>query len=220
MQKEVFNARQGVKQKQGKKSVGGSINVYEQLKSQRRGGAFSSFSICPREWKFETQEPSEKIVLLLRQHPVVNVPWILLTGLLLVLPSFFSLLPFELLPVRFQVMTIVIWYLMVLAFVLERFLEWYFNVYIVTDERVVDIDFYGLIYRDITVTQISQIQDINLKQLGGVAAIFNYGDVFIQTAAENREFDFLRVPNPGKVVEILYMLMQEEEQEMLEGRVK
>lgn len=194
--------------------------VYEKLAGSGGSGTWKSFAVCPTDLRFETQEADEKIILFLRQHPVVNLGWIFMAVIMASLPAFWEFLPFVWLPDRFQLMTVVLWYLLVLAFVLEKFLDWYFNVYIVTDERVVDIDFNGLIYRDLTVTKINNIQDVNFVQAGGLAAFFNFGDVFIQTAAEQREFDFLRVPNPGRVVEILYMLQQEEELEELEGRIK
>ena len=48
--------------------------------------------------------------------------------------------------------------------------------------------------------------------MGGVArTIFNYGDVFIQTAAEVSEFDFLAVPNPDKVAKIIEDLITKDD---------
>ena len=194
--------------------------VFNKLHKQRSLGAWRSFAITPPDIKFETQEADEKIILLLRQHPIVNLGWLLIAITMLFVPAFWDFLPITWLPIRFQLMTIIGWYLLVLAFILEKFLGWYFNVYIVTDERIVDIDFEGLIYRNLSVSQLNNIQDVTFKQSGSAATLFNFGDVYIQTAAEQREFDFKRVPQPSRVVEILYMLQQEEELEALEGRIK
>ena len=206
-------------EKKTKKRVSSS-EVYKKLKDQSRSGTWNSFAVAPPNVRFETQEDEEDVILMLRQHPIVNVGWVLLAILLLLAPMVGGLLPFDVLPVRFQVMTVIGWYLLVTAFVLQKFLDWYFNVYIVTDERMVDIDFYGLGYRDLTVAKLKSIEDINFTQAGGMAAIFNYGDVYVQTAGERREFDFVRVPEPGKVVDIMYQLLQEEELEELEGRLR
>src|SRR3989344_4559503 len=105
--------------------------VYDQLTRQKVSGLFHAFAVCPTGGSFDTQEKEEKIILLLRQHPIVNLGWMLAAGVLMLLPAFWELLPFDFLPARFQVMTAVLWYLLVLAFVLEQFLNWYFNVYIV-----------------------------------------------------------------------------------------
>jgi len=190
------------------------------LKSSRTTNPLSSFAVGPERVRFETQEEEEPVILMMRQHPITNLGWILMALLLLWLPTLFSFLPFAMMPGRFQVMTIVGWYLMVLAYIVERFLYWFFNVYIITDERVVDVDFYGLLYRDLTVAKLDKIQDINFTQAGSFAAIFNYGNIYIQTAAERTRFEFMKVPNPAKVVEILYQLLEEEEKEVIEGRVK
>ncbi len=210
---EVFDAHKGKRKER-------FSPVYQKLAAEKELGSWRSFAVCPPDVKFETQEEGEEVILLLRQHPIVNLGWVLTAILMLMVPALWELMPFGWMPERFQVMTMVLWYLLVLAFVLEKFLNWYFNVYIVTDERIVDIDFEGLIYRNLSVTQLNNIQDVTFRQAGVGAAMFNYGDVFIQTAAEQREFDFARVPQPARVVEILYMLQQEEEQEALEGRVK
>jgi membrane protein YdbS with pleckstrin-like domain len=198
-----------------------SEGVWQSLMHLKTNNPLSSFAIVPENWRFENQEQDEKIILLLRQHPIVNLPWLLLVGVLILVPSFWDFLPWAgMMPGRFVLMTVILWYLMVTAFALEKFLDWYYNVYIVTDERVIDIDFYGLLYKDLSVVKLDTIQQINYKQTGGIAAIFNYGDVFIQTAAERRQLDFMKVPNPNKVVDILYKLIDEEEQEKLEGRTK
>jgi hypothetical protein len=44
--------------------------------------------------------------------------------------------------------------------------------------------------------------------------------VFVQTAAEVPNFDFLAVPKPDKIAKILQDLRIEEEIEKLEGRVR
>jgi hypothetical protein len=71
-----------------------------------------------------------------------------------------------------------------------------------------------------TDTNIDRIQDVTVQHIGGVRAMFNYGDVLIQTAAEIPEIDFDAVPEPDKVAKVLRELRVEEEVEELEGRVR
>lgn len=172
----------------------------------------AAFSIMPPHLGFATQQPGETVVLLLRQHPIVNIPWILLTILLLLAPNIVSFVPLiSFLPFRFQSMTIILWYLLVMAFVVERFLNWYFNVYIVTNERIIDIDFYSLIYQNLSVARLDKVEDVTFVQGGALAAFVDYGNVLIQTAAEQNEFDFIKVPQPGRVVEIISQLSEIDE---------
>lgn len=175
----------------------------------------------PDKVDFETKERKEKVVLLLRRHPVTNVAWILITALMILAPLTLSVFPLlSFLPSNFQSIAVLGWYLITTAFALENFLTWFFNVNIITDERIVDIDFHNLIYKEVSDCKIDNVQDVTYKMGGVVRTIFNYGDVYIQTAAEIPAFEFLAVPKPSKVARVLQDLIIEEEKEKLEGRVR
>lgn len=181
----------------------------------------SSFVYNPENLRFETQDKEEKIVLLLRRHPVTNFSWVLMVLLLSILPPFiFSTSVFYFVPGGYRLISFVCWYLLVFAFGFGRFLSWFFNVNILTDERVIDINFPNILYRDITETKIDRIQDINIKSSGYTRSLFNYGDVLIQTAGTIPGICFEAVPDPEQVSHILNELIYEEEQEKLDGRVK
>lgn len=199
-------------------------DIYVSKKQKTEGQAhnpLSAYCYKPESTFFETQDPEEKIILLLRQHPITNLPWILVAVLMAIAPSilnYFPLLSF--LPANLIVVALLLWYLLTVAVVIQGFLFWFFNVYIVTDERIVDFDFYNLIYKEISEAKIDKIQDVTYKVGGVVRTVFNYGDVLIQTAGTIPNFDFEAVPNPSEVVRILQALRTEEEQEVIEGRVR
>lgn len=181
----------------------------------------ASYCYFPDHADFENKDPEEEVVLILRRHPITNLGWISFSFLLLIAPAFISILPFfETLPVDYQVILAIIWYLFSAAFVFEKFLGWYFNVNIVTDERLFDVDFIHLIYREMTEANIDQIQDVTVQIGGGIRTAFNYGDVLIQTAADVPRLEFGAVPYPDKVARVLRELRLEEEVEKLEGRIR
>ena len=181
----------------------------------------SSYCKYPANVKFAGTDEQEKIILLLRKHWLTNVRWILMGIVLTLVPIPFVYFPvLNFLPERFLVVTVLFWYLVTSAFVLEKFLSWFFNVYIVTDERVFDVDFYNLVDRDISDANIEDIQDVTSSIRGAIRTSFDYGDIFIQTSAEVPELDFEAVPHPDEVAKILRDLRVEEEQEKLEGRVR
>lgn len=164
----------------------------------------SAFSLYPDDVDFETKEGGEKIVLLLRQHPVVNVKWIAVTIIMLFVPSvvgYFGIL--STLPAGFDLIITLAWYLVTMAYALENFLSWYFNVYFVTDERVIDVDFYNLIDKRVSEAGLDKIQDVSYTTAGVLGTLLDFGHVFVQTAAEVSEFQFESVPNPERVVKIL-----------------
>lgn len=181
----------------------------------------AAFVVRPPGAVFVNQHAREKILLVLRQHPIVNVGWMLITFALVLAPFLvFPLLPlFDFLGAEFKFFAMIGWYLLVSAYVIEHFLYWYYNIYIITDERIIDIDFISLIYRQVSEAKIDKIEDVTAATSGLFAGIFNYGNVTIQTAAEKREFEFQRVPQPATVTKFLNELMLEEENEKIEGRV-
>jgi uncharacterized membrane protein YdbT with pleckstrin-like domain len=150
--------------------------------------------------RFETQESNEEVILLLRRHWVTNIPWIAIAILMLWAPLVLSIFPLlDFMPARYQFMALILWYLLTTAFIFEKFLSWYFNVYLVTNERLIDYDFFNLLYKTTTEAEITKIQDINV-QMGGLAqTVFNYGTVLIETAGEIPNLEFEQVPNPAAV---------------------
>jgi len=198
-----------------------SKEIIKKVGVKKTRNPLASFVALPDGVEFETQEKEEKIILLLRRHWVTNIGWFLMAVLMIYVPFILKIVPLlDFLPSRFRLVLVMMWYLITLAFIFEEFLIWFFNVYLVTDERIIDVDFISLAYRRITDAQIEKIQDITYQTGGLLKSIFDYGDIYIQTAAEKQRIDFESVPSPDKVVKVLNQLIIQEQQEKIEGRVR
>lgn len=190
----------------------------KQLASQSNGSFFSDFNAFPKEVRFEGEEAEEKIILLMRAHLVTNIKWLATSLLALIVPLIiFPLLGSFGLSGIFRGGTIfvsfIFWYLATFTYTFINFLSWYFNVYIITNERVVDLDWYSLLFHKISFTRISKIQDVSIVRSGVFASLFDYGDIHIQTAGTEANFEFISVPHPQLVKNKLEELMEEEEKE-------
>ncbi len=189
--------------------------------SKKDEGLMAAFMVRPRGVRFETQDPEEKILLLLRRHVVTNLGWMFGSLVGVFVPFVFPFLPIYLaLPATYQILTVMVWYLLVFGYAFESFLAWYFNVYIITDERIIDYDFYSLLYKRVSEAKIDKVEDVTFELGGALRSLLHYGNVYMQTAGEQRELDFEDVPNPEVVVKLLNELMLEEEREKIEGRVR
>lgn len=190
-------------------------------KEKPKDGFFQSFLAKPETITFEDKEENEQVVLVLRQHLVTQVkPTLFILFCAFFFPWLFSisgLLPS--LPLRFQLGFEIFWFCLIISMFIHQFLIWFFNVYIITDERIIDVDFHSMISRDISSAKIENIEDVTSKAAGPLAAIFDYGTILIQTAGEQTEFEFEAVPQPAKVSKLLNELLLEEEREKIEGRV-
>ncbi|MBU0576432.1 hypothetical protein KJ707_02495 [Patescibacteria group bacterium] len=183
---------------------------------------FDSYAPKPlMVYSFDSQLDDECVLLLLRKHPITQVGKVLISIALLIMPMFFSYVDFYgALAWNFQTAIKLFWYLITAGYALESFLTWFYNVYIVTDERIIDIDFLSLIYRNFSAAKLDKIEDITAVNSGVIQSLFDFGTVQIQTAAERTEFEFEDVPYPTKVTQFLNEMLVEEEREKLEGRVK
>jgi hypothetical protein len=188
--------------------------VTEAQKSEVQGhfhSRFSAFCLYPDDIDFETKEDGERIILMLRRHPIVNIRWILISIILLTGPTFLSVFGvFSLLPSGFPLVITLAWYLFVSAYAIEGFLNWCFNVYFITTLRIVEINFSNLINKKVSDAEVTKIQDVSYTLGSFIRTMFNFGNVFIQTAADVQEFKFDSVPNPEKVAKILDDFMAKE----------
>ena len=215
--------RQNKNNSSSQKSIPVSKKIIKNIKKDLdkiKDSSFRGFSSFPKKIKFETQENKEEIILFLHKHFITNLGWILIATIMFFIPIFTktsTVLSF--MPANFRFFTVILWYVFIIIFVLENFLSWYFNVYIITDERVIDVDFYSLAYKHISETKIDRVEDVTYTQGGFIQSFFNYGRVDIQTSGEVTEFEFEDVPHPAQIAKVLNQLILQEEQEKIEGRI-
>jgi len=192
-----------------------AISETNNRKTSNTNNALSSYLFMPESMRFETQEPDETIILLLRKHWVTNAFWILMSIVLIIAP--FIIFPLFIygginpqnLPTTLVTFCIITWYLLTFSYMLVNFLLWYFTVSIVTNERIIDIDFDNILNKKFSATRITKIEDVTQRTGGFIRSIFDYGDVIIQTAGTDAVFLFLAVPHPEKVVRTVNQLMEQ-----------
>jgi len=199
------------------------VDEYSEIMRREKpsGNYFKAFLPKPKNASFDTQTSDEHIVMLLRQHPITlwKNALIILAAVFLPLfsgQSFFT----DFLPASYILGINLGWYLLTFSYFLAAFLIWFFSVFIITDERIIDVDFVSLLFKDVSSAKIDAIQDVSSKTGGFLASVVNYGTVYIQTAGEQREIEFENIPQPAKIAALLNELMLEEELEKLEGRVQ
>ena len=169
---------------------------------------YSNLCLYPENITFESQAADEEIILLVRRDLVTNVPWIAAAIILILIPlvisafsSFFS--PFFNFSSEVQLIGVLFYYLVVFGFILIQFILWYFNIGLVTNKRIVDFNVYGILSKQISETKLNLIEDVTYHQVGAIRSVFDYGDVIIQTAGTNENFEFDRAPEPARIVRII-----------------
>jgi membrane protein YdbS with pleckstrin-like domain len=203
----IYNA-QPKKPASGKQSTDAVKTTHPYMKP------LAAFALQPGGVRFETQEEQETVELFLRQHPIVNLSWLAASALLLAAPTVIFPVLFRVFPQLFTIpagyiiVGTLFWYVVTFGFILTNFLHWFFNIYIVTNERIVDIDFYYLLYKHFSEAELTKIQDISFTSSGMLATLFDYGDVVVETAGELPTIDFAAVPHPERIVETIRSLAE------------
>ncbi len=86
-------------------------------------------------------------------------------------------------------------------------MTWSYNIFIVTPKRVIDIDYSNTVIHNVAETKMTHIQDVNYTQVGFISSLFNFGDVFVQTAGYEVNFEALSVPQPRHASKIIAELI-------------
>jgi len=164
------------------------------------------------------QKTYERIVFFLHRNLVTFVPAILLFVALLIAPivvgyflrSFF--LPWweNSLYQPLIILFASAYLLSIVMFFYSYFVTFYLDVWIITNDRLVDIRQVSLFSRIIAEVDLYQIQDATSEVKGFWASMFNYGNIYLQTAGPVPRFVLYNVPDPSNLREKILDLSAED----------
>lgn len=176
-------------------------------------------------YHFQGQRPTEVVMAVIHRHWFDIVTHFILIFLFtgLILGSFFILPAFAAgtgildnsLFLLFLQNTFLL-FLWMYSFLI--WIDYYFDVWIITNERVINIEQKGLFVRAVSELKFSRIQDVTSEVRGMIPTILNFGDVKVQTASEEDYFLFRQVPDPYHVKDVIMERLRSERDEEI-GRV-
>lgn len=159
----------------------------------------------------------EKIILLLRRHWFIILKKIVFWGIIAIMPLVFyfilndfveGLISNESIYPIF-ILFISIYYLYVWLFAFYSFVDYYLDIWIVTSERIINIEQKGLFAREVSEQRLYRIQDVTSELKGFFPTILNYGTVYIQTASETPHFIFKEVSTPQEVAKKISQIVEQ-----------
>lgn len=81
--------------------------------------------------------------------------------------------------------------------------DYYLDVWLITDKRIIDQEQKGFFHRQTSVFRLDRIQDVTVETKGLIATLLHFGDIHVQTAGEAQEFIMRGIANPRDVREII-----------------
>ena len=113
--------------------------------------------------------------------------------------------------IYFAIFTLLVstYYLFILLYSYANFVDYFLDTWIVTNQRVINIEQKGLFARVIAEKDLARMQDITSEIEGFWPTLLQYGDVHIQTAGEKERFVFRNVPFADEVARKISNLVQD-----------
>ena len=90
-----------------------------------------------------------------------------------------------------------------------EFTDYYLDTWIITNDRIINVEQKGLFNRLASELHMGAVQDVTSEVIGIIGTFFDYGHVQVQTAAEHTQFIFKDVDHPEKVKERIIQLVEE-----------
>lgn len=164
-------------------------------------------------YHFQGQRENEEVLRIIHRHWFniflqyigIGCAALLVTIIFSVLPKVISLPP-DALPSIFSSFLLNTFLLFIWLYVFLIWVDYYFDVWIITNERIVNIEQKGLFNREVSELRFSRIQDVTSVVDGFVPTILNFGDVYVQTAAEEERFVFRQIPDPYTIKDMVMRL--------------
>jgi len=160
-----------------------------------------------------TLEKDEYVILEIRKHWFFWLTEIFLSIIFALLPIIIFLV-FGFLGLIFDIYSVTVflflyslWVLFVWIVLFVFWTNQYLDSWTITNHKIYTIEQHGLFKREISVIHYENIQDITYGVSGLIQSIFNFGNLYVQTAGARTKFEIKGIKDPSliqkKINEIL-----------------
>lgn len=84
-------------------------------------------------------------------------------------------------------------------FLFQTFIDYFFDVWLITTHRIVDVQQHGVFGRTTAELLLENVEDAASDVHGVIRTFFDYGTLTVQTAGEEKRFVFEDIPHPTRV---------------------
>lgn len=148
-------------------------------------------------WKLENKRPNEEVKTILRRHHFVMIKAVLQCfAIIILIITCFIFLDSNLI----KILVLIIGLLIAAGIFSYHYYLWYNDIYVLTTERLFDIDQHGLFTRSLNEIPLENIQEVTHHIDGPLQSIFDFGNVIIHTAGpKSHNVTIENIPHPRKV---------------------
>jgi len=162
---------------------------------------------------FADQFDDEEVLLVFRKHPVVMRKG-LVFGMLAILLGTVPSLVIPKLSVYFG--GLAVGFVVGLIIFLPAWIAWYFSVFIITDQRLIQITQKGLFHRSVVDMGLKQIQMVNYQISGLQETLLGFGTIMMQTFVGDLVIH--EVHHPAKIQKELLEILRNQGVDTIEAK--
>ncbi|MEK7647345.1 MAG: PH domain-containing protein [Patescibacteria group bacterium] len=148
---------------------------------------------------FKTR-PGEQIILAVHRHWFVIGSKMTVIIIMLLTAVILTQISLAYVPENYIILADFLLSLYILIILLVSFVLWvdyYLDMWIVTNERVISMEQHGLFNREISEFMLSRVQDVTVEIPNFFATILKFGNIIVQTAGE-KQFIAKNIPNVNR----------------------
>ena len=172
-----------------------------------RRPAISEYNISKRmaEKYFDDQFEDEEVLFVFRKHPIVMRRGLIFAGLTVLLGTVPSLFKPEY-SVYFVGLLCGLGVGMLLF--LPSWIKWHFSVFIITNQRLIQITQKGLFHRSVIDMGLNQIQMVNYEVAGFQETVLGFGTIMMQTFVG--DLVIREISHPAKIQNKILEVLREQ----------
>lgn len=174
--------------------------------------------------KLPNQLPDENITGLYRRHPITIFGLYVALFVIIILPiGAYIYLRLTQAAVMQNAATFALvvmgsglFFMFIILFLYQQFLDYWLDMWIVTNRRIINIEQRGLFSRTTSELRLYRVQDVTAEVTGFMHSMLDYGMVYVQTAGEKEYFAFEDVHHPNLIAKTILELAEVDRKEHLE----
>ena len=148
--------------------------------------------------------------IVVRRHPLSFYTRFFLFVFIGILPAvLFVTHPAQVLNISIDPLLVVLFgalfYLYIGLFILYTFFDHYLDIWMITEHELVHSEQATLFNRTTAKQELARIQDVEVQVSGLLPTLFDYGNIYVQTAGTQERITFEQVPHPHKVADSIML---------------
>ncbi|MCD4811015.1 hypothetical protein K8R14_00180 [bacterium] len=171
-----------------------------------------TLKLFPKNVGFARKAQDEEVILVVRRHWIAYLAHVLLALIVLIVPLVLLLVTHKIsdtyggttLYLGLFVVSVVI----SANILVTAFMQWYYNVSIITDKKIVALTVANVFQHDYIEILWRKVQDVSHDSVGPLSSMLDLGNMYIDTAGEGVDLTLTFVPCPRDVQDVIDNLVE------------